>query len=65
MEVNRIPNEERRKKEDIKTEFRELLPDLLGWILDTLAKALRYKSEHPQKNKTKRIPKDGGLCRIW
>ena len=57
LEVNRIPNEKRRKEEDIKTEFRELLPDLLGWILDMLAKALKYKSEHPEKIKLKEYPR--------
>ena len=57
LEVNRIPNEKRRKEEDIKTEFRELLPDLLGWILDMLAKALKYKSEHPEKTRLREYPR--------
>ncbi len=57
LEVNRIPKEMRRKEEDVKTEFKQLLPDILGWIFDVLVKVLKYKNENPEKTKLKQYPR--------
>jgi hypothetical protein len=43
IEQDRIENENRRAEEEIITDFQELRPKLLGYILDTLVRALRIK----------------------
>lgn len=57
IELERIPKEKRRKDEDVKTEFKDLLPDFLGWIFDTLVKVLGYKNENQDKINLKELPR--------
>jgi hypothetical protein len=58
LEVNRISKEKRRKEEDVKADFKRLLPDVLGWIFDVLVKVLRYKNnENADKIKLKEYPR--------
>ena len=45
------------RKKTLKQSLGSLLPGLLGWILDTLVKVLKYKSEHPEKTKLKEYPR--------
>jgi hypothetical protein len=42
-EVARIPNEQRRELSQVMAEFKQIKPDLLAYILDTLVKALQIK----------------------
>lgn len=46
LRVERIPEEKRRKEEDIKKEFERLRPFVLGYIFDILVKYLKYREEH-------------------
>lgn len=57
IELERITKDKRRKDEDIKTKFRVLLPDILGWIFDILVKVLKYKKEHAEEIKLKDLPR--------
>ncbi|WP_458746022.1 bifunctional DNA primase/polymerase [Candidatus Nitrosocosmicus sp. T] len=57
IKVDTIPKNKRRKEQDIKNEFRRLLPDILGWIFDILVKALRYKEKSPEKIKLPEYPR--------
>lgn len=41
LEVDRIPKEKRRKEEDVKADFKQLLPDILGWMFNALVKVLK------------------------
>lgn len=55
IKFKRIEENARRKEEDIKKEFEILRPFVLGYIFDTLVKALKYKEEH----KDEKILKNG------
>ena len=57
IEVKRIPKDKRRRDEDIKMEFKQLLPEILGWVFDVLVKTLRYRKENPEKIKLKEYPR--------
>lgn len=57
IEVNRIAKEKRRKDEEVKQELKQLIPDILGWIFDTLVKVLKYKNENPDKIRLKEYPR--------
>ena len=57
IEVKRIPKGKRKRDEDIKREFRQLLPEVLGWVFDILVKALRYRKENPEKIKLSEYPR--------
>ena len=46
IKFKRIEESARRKEEDIKKEFETLRPLVLGYVLGTLVKALKYKEEH-------------------
>lgn len=45
IQLQRIPKDRRRKVKDIWREFGEIKPELLGYIFDTLCKALRFQKE--------------------
>ncbi|WP_458718827.1 bifunctional DNA primase/polymerase [Candidatus Nitrosocosmicus sp. R] len=49
IKFKRIEENARRKEEDIKNEFERLRPFVLGYIFDTLVKALKYKEEHKEE----------------
>lgn len=55
--VNRITKEKRRKEEEVKQDLRLLIPDIIGWIFDTLVKVLKYKKENPDKIRLKEYPR--------
>ncbi len=57
IEVNRISKEKRRKEEDVKNELKELIPDILGWVFDTLVKVLNYKYKNSDKIRLKEYPR--------
>lgn len=57
IEVNSIHKKKRRKEQDIKNEFNQLLPDILGWIFDLLVKVLKYRKENPEKIKLQEYPR--------
>lgn len=57
IELERIPKEKRRKDEDIKSEFKSLLPSILGWIFDILTKVLQYRKNNPEKITLKELPR--------
>lgn len=57
IEVKSIPKRKRRRDEDIKREFRQLLPDVLGWVFNLLVKTLRYRKEQPEKVKLSEYPR--------
>jgi hypothetical protein len=58
IELERISNKKRRKDEDIKSEFQQMIPDILGWIFDMLVKVLKYlKGASPDKIKLKEYPR--------
>jgi len=46
LRVERIPEEKRRKEEDIIKEFERLRPFVLGYIFDISVKYLKYREEH-------------------
>jgi hypothetical protein len=50
FELKRIENKDRRKIEDIWTEFEAMRSQLLGYILDILVKVLRWKNDHGKLN---------------
>jgi hypothetical protein len=47
FQLERIQEKDRRKDADIKKEFEEMRPQLLGYILDTLVKVVKYKETNP------------------
>ncbi len=57
IEVKRIPKDRRKRDEDIKREFMQLLPEILGWVFDVLVKTLRYRKENPEKIKLAEYPR--------
>jgi hypothetical protein len=46
IKLNRIEKKDRRKKEDIDREFEKVRPFVLGYIMNTLVKVLKYKEDH-------------------
>ncbi len=46
LKVKKIPEEKRKKEEDIEKEFERLRPYVLGYIFDILVKYLIYKEKH-------------------
>lgn len=57
IELERISNDKRRKDEDIKKDFKRLLPDVLGWIFDVLVKFLKYRKGNLEKVNLKELPR--------
>ncbi|MDN5845817.1 MAG: bifunctional DNA primase/polymerase [Candidatus Nitrosocosmicus sp.] len=46
LKVERIPENKRKKEEDIKNQFERLRPYVLGYIFDILVRYLNYKEKH-------------------
>lgn len=46
LKVERIPEEKRKKEEDIRKAFERLRPYVLGYVFDVLVKYLDYKEKH-------------------
>lgn len=57
LRVERIPEEKRRKEEDIQKEFERLRPYVLGYIFDILVKYLDYKNIHKEEAIVKNPPR--------
>ena len=66
IQLSRIEEENRRKLSDLEREFEEIKPQLLGFILDTLVKVLKWKEERRHLNLTKlpRMADFGECCEI-
>lgn len=47
FELKRIGDKDNRKLEDIKKEVAQMIPELLGYILDILVKVLKFKESNP------------------
>ena len=47
FELKRIEDKDNRKLEDVKREIREMVPQLLGYILNVLVKVLKFKESNP------------------
>ncbi|CAN5776192.1 hypothetical protein BH23THE1_BH23THE1_18030 [soil metagenome] len=50
IKFKRIEESARRKEEDIKREFENLRPFVLGYVFDILVKVLKYREEHEGEN---------------
>lgn len=56
VELERIPDEQRKKIQEIWAEFERIKPSLLGYILDILVKVIQFK-ESDQKIEIKKFPR--------
>ena len=57
LRVERIPEDKRKKEEDIKREFERLRPYVLGYVFDILIKYLDYKEKHTGETILKSPPR--------
>jgi hypothetical protein len=57
IQTQTIPKGNQRKLKDIWSEFNRLKPQLLGYILDILVKALKWKKENPGVESVKEYPR--------
>ncbi|MGD9672078.1 MAG: hypothetical protein AB7U98_01210 [Candidatus Nitrosocosmicus sp.] len=57
LKVDRIPENKRRKEQEIREQFERLRPYVLGYIFDILVKVLRYKKEHPNEKLLEELPR--------
>ena len=57
LRVERIPEDKRKKEEEIKEYFERLKPFVLGHIFDILVKVLKYREEHKDEKILKGSPR--------
>jgi hypothetical protein len=57
LKVERIPENKRRKEQEIKEKFDRLRPYTLGYIFDILVKFQRHQKEHSEEKLLKELPR--------
>ncbi|ALI34767.1 hypothetical protein NMY3_00555 [Candidatus Nitrosocosmicus oleophilus] len=57
LKVDRIPENKRRKEQEIKEQFERMRPYVLGYIFDVLVKFQKYLKEHPKEKLLKELPR--------
>ena len=57
LRVERIPEDKRKKEDEIKQEFERLKPFVLGYVFDILVKVLKYREDHKDEKILKGSPR--------